>query len=657
MQKTNLTNQLASPHFLLIATLLFWGWQTKLLLFAIPMCLILEVSRWIRWRWHFEDKEVNRITDFTSILSLVIIVYLFSQQSVHGLFTLVKWLPILFFSIIVTQVYGTHTSLKLSSLFISLRKSHGTQQRIDIRFSYIVMCLLSASVNNADWFFLGVCLLVSWALWSIRPKCYSIFLWSPLLVIALSLATAGQIGLHELQKYLEGALLNWFETMIWDMRDPYRQNTAIGDIGHLKLSDRIVLRVKSPYPILLREASYDTYFKETWRSKQAGFEDAKASDDYTYWSFTDVPQTGESKSVKISRYLKHGKGMLALPNGTYQLTDLIAQEVERNDFGAVKVELGPDLIEYTAHFNQNNALDKNPAEQDLYIPDDEREYLEQLLNSLNLHNQSLAQKAQTIIDFFNQDFKYSLQLTAQENTDLSPLAYFLYSSKKGHCEYFATATTLLLRTAGIPARYAVGFAAEEYSPLEKQYVVRRRHAHAWSLAYLNGRWQNIDTTPAIWADLEEEASPWWTSIYDVFAWANFNFSKWQWRESEGVNPQLLWLILPLSLILIWRLYLRKRVDHFKQKREQAKNQAIVMGTDSPFYAIIEKIGEEGYIRLSGETVPAWFQRIRLFQVSDDKIKNLIALHQRYRFDPHGISAEAKSQLKTEVQKWLKKHKK
>src|SRR5205807_1199702 len=71
----------------------------------------------------------------------------------------------------------------------------------------------------------------------------------------------------------------------------------------------------------------------------------------------------------------------------------------------------------------------------------------------------------------------------------SALEEFLLNSRAGHCEYFATATTLLLRAAGVPARYAVGFSVQEWSRLEQRYIVRARHAHSWTLAYVNGGWR------------------------------------------------------------------------------------------------------------------------------------------------------------------------
>ena len=61
------------------------------------------------------------------------------------------------------------------------------------------------------------------------------------------------------------------------------------------------------------------------------------------------------------------------------------------------------------------------------------------------------------------------------------MSRFLLRTRSGHCEYFATATVLLLRQLGIPARYAVGYAVHEATG--RKYVVRQRDAHAWCLVW------------------------------------------------------------------------------------------------------------------------------------------------------------------------------
>jgi hypothetical protein len=74
------------------------------------------------------------------------------------------------------------------------------------------------------------------------------------------------------------------------------------------------------------------------------------------------------------------------------------------------------------------------------------------------------------------------------------LAWFLFDTKTGFCNYYATAEVVLLRSMGIPARMAVGFSQGEYEP-PNLYTVRQRDAHAWPEVYFPGNgWVEFEPT-------------------------------------------------------------------------------------------------------------------------------------------------------------------
>jgi hypothetical protein len=84
---------------------------------------------------------------------------------------------------------------------------------------------------------------------------------------------------------------------------------------------------------------------------------------------------------------------------------------------------------------------------------------------------------------------------------MHPIDAFLTRTRKGHCEYFATAFVLLLRAQNIPARVATGFYTTERRQGGKSYgyVVRQSDAHAWAEVWLNGYgWLTFDPTPPDW---------------------------------------------------------------------------------------------------------------------------------------------------------------
>jgi len=93
-----------------------------------------------------------------------------------------------------------------------------------------------------------------------------------------------------------------------------------------------------------------------------------------------------------------------------------------------------------------------------------------------------------------QDFTYSLDQPSSGADD--PVDHFLFDSQEGHCEFFATAMALMVRSQGTPARVVNGFYGGEYNPAGEYMIVRQRHAHSWVEVYFPGLgWQTFDPTP------------------------------------------------------------------------------------------------------------------------------------------------------------------
>ncbi|RMH82778.1 MAG: transglutaminase domain-containing protein [Calditrichaeota bacterium] len=113
-------------------------------------------------------------------------------------------------------------------------------------------------------------------------------------------------------------------------------------------------------------------------------------------------------------------------------------------------------------------------------------------------------KVAAIIDYFfqtdengNPVFTYTLKPGAPDDPNESMMHYFLKENKKGYCTYFAGATTLLLRAAGIPARLVVGYAIVDRSNKNTGwYWVYADQGHAWVEVYFPSYgWVDFDTTP------------------------------------------------------------------------------------------------------------------------------------------------------------------
>jgi hypothetical protein len=97
--------------------------------------------------------------------------------------------------------------------------------------------------------------------------------------------------------------------------------------------------------------------------------------------------------------------------------------------------------------------------------------------------------------FFRGNFQYRLGIDVPDRGD--PIAWFLERRPAAHCEFFASAAVVMLRRAGIPARYVTGYVAAERNKHGGYWIARQRDAHAWAEAYVPGTgWVVVECTPA-----------------------------------------------------------------------------------------------------------------------------------------------------------------
>lgn len=102
-----------------------------------------------------------------------------------------------------------------------------------------------------------------------------------------------------------------------------------------------------------------------------------------------------------------------------------------------------------------------------------------------------VQAAHNLEQYLKSNYRYTLELPGATS---DPLVDFLFVRKAGHCEQFATALTVMLRTLGIPARLATGFFGGER--IGDHYVIRAGDAHAWTQLVLpNAQLISLDATP------------------------------------------------------------------------------------------------------------------------------------------------------------------
>jgi len=652
------------PRGMLGAAVLFWGWQTGFAIVAIIIAALLEARGFVDVRWDLSRTDFNRISDASAVLLAVITLYqVLGNDSARAVLAILQWLPLIVFPLVACQLYSAAGVLDASIFFWSLRRRANEQPAyagmpVDLSYPFVALVLLSASAANArsGIFFVGFTAALVWALWGVRQRRYPLVVWIGMMALAIVLGWAGQLGLAEAQRALERAASAWLLDYLRRETDPYRSTTALGQVGELKLSSRIVLRVETPAsappPTLLREAAYNVYNAPTWYAVDAPFRSITPESDGATWRLGSAP--ADTGPVTVSAYLRGGKGMLALPNGALELHNLLVVELARNRMGGVRVEEGLGLVRYGVRYSER-AADDRPTRMDLAVPRTEAPAVARVAEDLRLTRATPTEAVDRVRGYFRDGFAYS-RFVADRPVGATALEDFFIRSRRGHCEYFATATVLLLRAAGVPARYAVGYAVHEWSPLERRFIVRANDAHAWALAWLDGAWREVDTTPPEWVATERDAVS-TLAVGDLWSWAGYLFARWRWSEREDrLTGSVGWLLIPLFAVLVWRLYSRRRVR--RAAAVPARGGAVRTGADSAFYEIERALSRLAFPRAPTEPLSIWLRRVAaadLPGLDTRELPTLLALHYRYRFDPAGLPADDVARLGAGVRAWVTEH--
>lgn len=133
---------------------------------------------------------------------------------------------------------------------------------------------------------------------------------------------------------------------------------------------------------------------------------------------------------------------------------------------------------------------------DLRLPRDRNPRTLELARTLRAQVESDAQFVTAVLDKLNREaYFYTLEPPTLAHDSVDD---FLFNTKRGFCEHFASAFTTLARAAGIPARVVTGYQGGDFNPLSGYLTVRQSDAHAWSEVWLDGRgWVRVDPTAAV----------------------------------------------------------------------------------------------------------------------------------------------------------------
>jgi transglutaminase-like putative cysteine protease len=134
------------------------------------------------------------------------------------------------------------------------------------------------------------------------------------------------------------------------------------------------------------------------------------------------------------------------------------------------------------------------ADAYLQLPADLPQRVERLAREITVEAPTPYDKAQAITSWLRANMTYDREVAAPAE-DRDPVDWFLFDSRTGFCDYYASAAVLMLRSLGVPSRLAAGYASGEYDAETGEYVVSEADLHSWPEVYFPGYgWVEFEPT-------------------------------------------------------------------------------------------------------------------------------------------------------------------
>lgn len=304
----------------------------------------------------------------------------------------------------------------------------------------------------------------------------------------------------------------------------FSDHVRLGDIGRLNESNQLVMRVRVEAPargvgraLRWRGVALDHFDGRSWSQSgvQLNYSDFDGNlfklgttDDITrlttqtfFVEPIDTPVIFAAPRALALQgafpYVRRDSedGLLSRPHPTERIT----YTVHSDTYEPPPEQLRAEQVSLPANNTPNL---RRPVEDYLQLPAS----LDTRVGSLavmvasqararNAYDAARAVEAHLNSNAYGGEYRYSLEMRAKGP---DPLSDFLFNVRAGHCEYFATAMTVMLRTLRVPARVVNGFQSGEYNAAADAYVVRQADAHSWVEVYFAeaDAWVTFDPTPA-----------------------------------------------------------------------------------------------------------------------------------------------------------------
>jgi transglutaminase-like putative cysteine protease len=291
----------------------------------------------------------------------------------------------------------------------------------------------------------------------------------------------------------------------------FSENVTLGQIGTLKRDDGVVMRVRIednqlPRDPRWRGVALDEFTGVGWKKSAQARQIDQINERGGFFPFGTTEALHHLTTQTFFLEPLESPVIFAAPRIVALQGDLPFVRVDqegsiqsrRHDFERVIYKAISDTTEPRVDLLRN---DNRPLSVSYYrylqLPENLDPRIDRLATQiiLDANASNRYDVAKAVESYLQRQYGYSLEMKA---AGPDPLADFLFNVRTGHCEYFATAMAVLLRTHGIAARVVNGFLPGEYNEAAGAYTVRQSDAHSWVEVYFpeTRAWVTFDPTPS-----------------------------------------------------------------------------------------------------------------------------------------------------------------
>lgn len=288
----------------------------------------------------------------------------------------------------------------------------------------------------------------------------------------------------------------------------FSDSVKLGRIGNIQQNDEVVMRVRlegenADAPgIKWRGIALDTFDNQSWSRAKSVAKEPRVRSDRDIIQI-DYPSGRQGLTIQTI-YLEplDAPVLFALPRvigiqGNFPV-------LFRDKYGSITFNRGGERISYkvlsdrslpsVADLRADRAVYQDGVDNYFQLPLDLDPRIIELAEQVTENARNRYDAAKAVESYLQNNFGYTLEMKASGS---QPLADFLFYVREGHCEYFATAMAVMLRTQGIATRVVNGFSQGEYNETADVWVVRQKNAHSWVEVYFPGEdvWVPFDPTP------------------------------------------------------------------------------------------------------------------------------------------------------------------